>query len=94
MAWLIHQINPELKKLIVSKNKLRKVLMFFKVDKITNITEIKYISRLLRGKLRKEELPDVFNHNDSIIRNIAKITSKQIKQSCLLAVKMIVRNIS
>ena len=68
--------------------------MFFKVDKITNITEIKYVSRLLRSELRKVELPDAFSHNDSIIRNIAKIISKQMKQLCRLAVKMIVGNIS
>ena len=68
--------------------------MFFKVDKITNITEIKYVSRLLKSELRKVELPDAFSHNDSIIRNIAKIISKQMKQICRLAVKMIVGNIS
>ena len=50
----------------------KKVLKSLKVDKITNITEIKYVSRLLRSKLRKEEQPDAFNHNDRIKENYWK----------------------
>ena len=65
--------NLEMKKYInFSKNKLKKVLESPKVDKITNITEIKYVSRLLRSKLRKEEQPDAFNHNDRIKENYWK----------------------
>ena len=52
-----------------SKNKLKKVLKSLKVDKITNITEIKYVSRRLRSKVTKEEQPDAFNHNDCIKEN-------------------------
>ena len=52
-----------------SKNKLKKVLKSLKVDKITNMTEVKYVSRLLRSKLRKEEQPGAFNHNDRIKEN-------------------------
>ena len=55
-----------------SKNKLKKVLKSLKVDKITNITEIKYVSRRLRSKVRKEEQPDAFNHNDRINENYWK----------------------
>ena len=71
-------VNPidndlEMKKYInFSKNKLKKVLKSLKVDKTTSITEIKYVSRLLRSKLRKEEQSDAFNHNDRIKENYWK----------------------
>ena len=71
-------VNPidndlEMKKYInFSKNKLKKALKSLKVDKTTSITEIKYVSRLLRCKLRKEEQSDAFNHNDRIKENYWK----------------------
>ena len=65
--------HPELKKSIdFSKNKLKKVLKSLKVDKITNLTEVRYVSQLLRSKLRKEEQPDASNHNDLIKENYWK----------------------
>ena len=57
----------------------KKVLMSHKVDKIINNTKIKYISRLMRSKLRKEEEVDAFNHNNRIKENYWKYCKNHIE---------------
>ena len=47
---------------------MKKVLKSLKVDKITNVTEIKHVRRCLTIKLKKQEQSDAFNHDDQHIK--------------------------
>ena len=60
----------------LSKNKLKKILKSLKIERIKNLAEIKYVSHLLRSKLKKEEQPDSFNHNVRIKENYWKYCKK------------------
>ena len=71
----------ELKKkaLIFQRLSWKKVLKSLKANKMTSITEMKYVSCLLSGKLRKEDQPHAFNYNEHIKENYWKYCKNHFK---------------